>query len=137
MNYAEYSFKNNLVYATGCGNENKNIPSDAVRAQNIYLHGSIENINGYDICKVNVSTLLKLLSLGLHLVTVIDIFGNRHECLLMAKISLQEIYGLIVKIDDIECIRSLKSLFSLKEVHGDTPYTYLKENHKEVYDILK
>lgn len=89
-----------MIYAENLDGEIYSENHYTERLSWFYLHGKLEDLNGYDICCGDIEEFQKSMSIGLHLSTVTMVDGSKHDVLVCKKMNNGSVYGLIVALDD-------------------------------------
>jgi hypothetical protein len=125
------------IYPDFCYNDDYEETEEGEHVSYFYLHGQLQEDACYDICNVNLKLMHKLFRPGVYIAGAI--FGEEViPCLVFSYFDNRQMRGLIMKLDDLESIKSFAQerpdIFV--PCGGHTPDAYLKEKYNEVYKIL-
>lgn len=113
----------------------RSIDTPGYRASYFYLHGKLDELNGYDICNVNDKLLQSLLRPGIRFATC-TINEIKYNCLVICSYRMDRIEGYIVEINDFESIKDAMLKFK-PNLCSDDSLEYIQENFIETFNYLR
>lgn len=109
-------------------------------ASYFYLHGKVEDNNGYDCCEGNLEFFSNIIRKGVSFVTVLMPDNREDVCLLFANFEFNHMTGLICLVNDLESIKSVKNYFKSGNFSFgmvDSEEQILREKYPDTADLIQ
>ena len=124
-------FKDYIVY----GEDIDQSVDEGCRAPYFYLHNSIEDINGFDICNVSVRLLIDLLRPGVKFAWFKK-NEQTYPCLVICSFNGIQTEGYIVHVNDYEGILDAALEFK-PTIVNDSHYRLINQEYPGIIDLIE